>query len=424
MSNIIDRRLNPKDKNLKNRQKLVQRTREQIKDAVRESINNGNIADIENGKIRVKIKGINEPSFEFDRKTGNKKYVMPGNDQYIPGDMEPKPPQENGSGNSGGLGKSESDIEFILDPSEYMDFIFEDLELPDLVKKQIKDVTKLKSERQGFSNVGNPSQLDIVRSLRNSIGRRIGLRRPTNEYIEQLQHELINATEVNDIEEITRLTEIIEKEKRRQITIPWLDPVDVRYRNFILKPQPVTSAVMFCIMDVSGSMGQKEKDLAKRFFFLLHMFLNKKYEKVDLVFIMHHEDAKEVDEDEFFHSKESGGTVVSSALKLTKEIIDNRYNPNDYNIYIAQVSDGDNYKADEADTINAMNKLLPLTQYFAYIEVKSVVTASYRSMFSDLWEVYETIANKTSNMHMKQVTQVNEIWKVFKELFSKERTIK
>lgn len=421
MSNIIDRRLNPKDKNLKNRQKFIQRSREQIKEAVRESIDNGNIADIESGKIRVRVKGVSEPSFDFNRKTGNKKYVMPGNDQYQAGDTEPKPKQNQGGGGSqGGLGKSESDIEFVLDPSEYMDFIFEDLELPDMVKKQIKDVTKLKAERAGFTNTGNPSQLDVVRSLKNSIGRRIGLRRPTNEEIELLEQQLQEAQQQGLLEEVSRLEELIAQQKRRQISIPWLDPVDVRYRNFTLKPQPITSAVMFCVMDVSGSMGQKEKDIAKRFFFLLHMFLNRKYEKVDIVFIMHHEEATEVDEHEFFHSKESGGTVVSSALTLTKKIIDERYNPELWNIYVAQASDGDNYREDEEPTAEAMASLLPLTQYFAYIEVKNNYSA-LRSMFSDLWDTYYEIAKTNKALNMKQVQTVSDIWKVFRELFSKER---
>ena len=417
MSTIIDRRLNPRDKTIRNRQKFIQRSREQIKKAVKDSIDNGRIADIENGKAKVKVKGINEPNFHTDSKTGDKKYVLPGNKDHIVGDKQEKSnDEEGGNGSKGSLGRGEDDFEFILNQDEFLDFIFEDLELPDLVKKQIKDVTKLKPKRAGFTNVGNPSQLDVIRSLKNSIGRRIGLNRPKNEEISELEKSIAN--EENEKQRLI-LIEQLEELRRRQVAIPWLDPFDVRYRNFTLHPEPVTKAVMFCIMDVSGSMGQKEKDLAKRFFFFLYMFLQRKYTKVDIVFIRHHESADEVDEDTFFNSKESGGTVVSSALKLTKEIINKRYNVNDWNIYVAQASDGDNWANDKTDCEDAINILLPLTQYYAYVEIKNQY---YHVTTTDLWDTFVQFESQYKHLNMRKVMEVEDIWKVFRELFSKERT--
>lgn len=422
MSTIIDRRLNPRDKTIKNRQKFIERSREQIKKAVKDAIDSGNIADIENGKAKVRVKGIDEPEFGVDPKTGDKRYVMPGNHDHVVGDRQEKPKGGEGQqGTKGGEGEGLDDFEFVLNQDEFLDFIFEDLELPDMLKKQVKDVTKIQMKRAGYSNQGNPSQLDIVRSLKNSLGRRIGLGRPKEEEIEELERQL--ALETDETERL-RIVQQIEELQRRQIAIPWLDPFDVRYRNFVPQPQPMTQAVMVCIMDVSGSMGQNEKDLAKRFFFFLHMFLHRKYEKVKIVFIRHHESAKECDEEEFFHSKESGGTKVSTALELAKKVIDERYPLNDWNIYVAQASDGDNFEYDAGACNAAARALIPLTQYFAYLEVKNMYQGWDQMIQTDLWKIYRDIEKEFPNMQMRRAREKQDIWKVFKELFTKKEKTK
>lgn len=423
MSVIIDRRLNPRDKTIKNRRKFIDRSRERIKEVVRNAIDKGNIADIENGKIKVKVKGVSEPNFGFDHESGDKKYVMPGNTDYVPGDTIKKPQGGGkGSGKEGSPdGGGEDDFEFVLNPDEFMDFIFDDLELPDLVKKQIKDVTKTQMKRSGYTNTGNPCQLDVVRSLKNGMGRRIGLGRPSEETIEELEKELEEARKDNKVDLILELEERLEFLKGKMVSIPWLDPVDVRYRNFVEQPQPMFKAVMFCVMDISGSMTDHEKDIAKRFFFLLHMFLRRKYEKVEIVFIRHHESAKECDEQEFFHSRETGGTRVSSALTLTKEIIDQRYSPSDWNIYVAQASDGDNWSSDSVEVKKVMDQLLPMVQYFAYLEIAGLYTWNSGSP-TDLWETYDPIADTYKHLAMRRVAEKSEIWKIFRQLFAKENT--
>jgi len=423
MSTIIDRRLNPRDKTIKNRQKFVQRSREQIKRAVKDSIDSGNIADIENDKARIRVKGISEPEFQIDPKTGNKKYVLPGNKKFVVGDRQEKPEEQSGGGGTqGGLGQGEDEFEFVLNKDEYLDFIFQDLELPNMIKKKIKDVVRNKPRRAGFTNQGNPSQLDVVRSLKNSIGRRIGLGRPKDKEIAELEEELATCDDPARRQEIE---ELLKQLRRRQVTVPWLDPVDIRYRAFVNQPQPTTKAVMICIMDVSGSMGQREKDLAKRFFFLLHMFLVRKYEKVDIIFIRHHEIATEVDEEEFFTSRESGGTVVSSALKLAREIITKRYNLDEWNVYVSQASDGDNYAGDEPACKQEIQLLLPLVQYMAYIEIGRYTSDHdsymyYNHTLGRLWWTYRELLKYFPNLNMREVKEVPDIWKVFRELFKRE----
>lgn len=421
MANIIDRRLNPRDKTIKNRQKFIERSREQIKRAVRKSVDEGSIADIENEKIKVKVKGMNEPTFRKDPKTGDKRYVLPGNTEHVVGDRQKKPPEGDGSGGSaGGLGRGEDEFEFVLNKSEYLDFLFDDLELPDMLKRQMQDITVVKPKRAGYTNVGNPSQLDVVRSLKNSLGRRIGLHRPNDEDIERLEAALQTAKDINDSEQILWLEHQITELRKRQVAIPWLDPFDIRYRNFTPQPQSITKAVMFCVMDVSGSMTEKLKDMAKRFFVLLHMWLVRKYERVEIVFVKHHEEASEVDEENFFYSRESGGTVVSSAINLVDSIIDERYNVQDWNIYVAQCSDGDNFSSDKEATLAAMDALLPSTQYFAYIEVRNVMSLFSAMIKTDLWRTYEPLQQRHQQLHMDTVHDEKDIWKVFRSLFAKQ----
>src|SRR5262249_52632263 len=149
-----------------------------------------------------------------------------------------------------------------------------------------------------------------------------------------------------------------------------IDPVDIRFNRFEPMPLPNSNAVMFCLMDVSGSMGEREKDLAKRFFVLLHLFLKRRYDRIDMVFIRHTHQAQEVDEDTFFHSTQSGGTVVSTALEEMRRIIQERYPSKDWNIYAAQASDGDNLTGDSDNCVHLLNdELMRLCQYYAYVEI-------------------------------------------------------
>ena len=425
MSTVIDRRLNPRDKSLRNRQKFIHRSREQIKRVVRDAINDGKIADIEDGRVRVRAKGLDEPEFGIDPKTGKRDYILPGNERYVVGDREQKPQDQSGSGGTqGGLGTSEDDFEFVLDRDEFLDFIFDDLELPDLVKRQMRDVTQVLPKRAGYTTTGNPSQLDVIRSMKNSMGRRIGLARPKNEEIEELELELTLARDREDNERILLLEEQIRELRRRQTAIPWMDPVDVRYRNFVLQPQPMTQAVMFCIMDVSASMGENEKSLAKRFFFFLHMFLIRKYRRVDIIFIRHHESARETDEQDFFHSKESGGTVVSSATDLTRKIIQERYPTDEWNIYVAQASDGDNNGEDVNPLAQSIAQLLPLVQYYAYVEIKNQWYLNNFTINSSVWKTYTLINREFNKINMRRAEEMADIWKVFRELFRKQDNAK
>lgn len=432
MIHLIDRRLNPRDKSLGNRQRFLRRARRQIKEAVDRAVSERDVADAgEGGKISIPSKGITEPRFRHSSSGGNHERVFPGNREYVSGDKIPKPPQ--GDGDGGGKDASEDgegadEFAFSLSRSEFLDILFEDLELPDLIKSTLKEVQAVKPQRAGYSNYGTTPNLNVLRTMRNSMGRRVVLNRPKASAILELQNEVVDLQAKDDLDaqQRLRLAELIneiEDLKRRQRAIPFIDPVDIRYNRFDPKPEPKTKAVMFCLMDVSGSMGQHEKDLAKRFFILLHLFLQRKYERVELVFIRHTHLAQEVDEETFFYSKESGGTKVSTVLVEMQEIIRQRFPVAEWNIYAAQASDGDNIANDTGYCVELLeNELLPICQYYAYVEILTEAEVSrYAGTANgkELWRGYRAVDSEWSKFSMKHIAKRSDIYPVFRELFSK-----
>ncbi len=203
--------------------------------------------------------------------------------------------------------------------------------------------------------------------------------------------------------------------RRRIKRVPFLDTYDLRYNLHLKQPVPTSKAVMFCLMDVSGSMDQHIKELAKRFYLLLYLFLKRNYERTEIVFIRHHTVAKEVDEQEFFYSRETGGTVVSSALKLMAEIIAERYSPNEWNIYGAQASDGDNWNDDSPLCVDVLKKgILPHVQYFSYVEIT-------RRDPQALWNEYQKLADAMPDRFaQRRIADVADIYPVFRDLFQKK----
>ncbi|SDW16582.1 YeaH/YhbH family protein [Marinobacter mobilis] len=426
MTHIVDRRLNGKNKSAVNRERFLRRYRQHIKKAVADAVQRRSITDIERGEnVSIPSRDIQEPVFHHGQ-GGRREIVHPGNREYVAGDSIPKPP---GGGGGGGGGKASPDGEgmdefaFQITQEEFLDFLFDDLELPNLARKKLKDTEAFKYVRAGYSTQGIPARLDVVRSLRGAHARRLSLggarRRKVRELERQLAELKSNPPEPDPAfrieDQIAALEAEIARLKGNLKRIPFIDDIDLRFRQHQKKPQPATSAVMFCLMDVSGSMTQMHKDIAKRFFILLYLFLKKNYKKIDVVFIRHHTSAKEVDEEEFFYSRETGGTIVSSALKLMKKIVDARYSPAEWNIYAAQASDGDNWNDDSPVCGKLLQDgILPLVQYFAYVEI----TPQDHQM---LWYEYEKVmAQSPNSFAMQQIADAGEIYPVFRQLFERK----
>jgi uncharacterized sporulation protein YeaH/YhbH (DUF444 family) len=420
MTYLIDRRLQGKNKSAINRERFLRRYKSQIKDAVGRAIKGRSITDIENGeKVSIPVKDVSEPSFGHAH-GGVWEVVNPGNQEYQKGDQINRPKGGGGSGR-GKAGNSdqttEDDFIFELSREEFMNYFFEDLELPHMVKTQLTATTEFKQQRAGYTVSGTPSNIHVLRSLRGALGRRLAVGGPNRKRVIEAERELedlLLAGAPLDDPRVVELKKLIHHLHTRLLAIPFIDPFDLRYSNRIKVPKPMTQAVMFCIMDVSGSMDEQRKDTAKRFFILLYLFLKRVYDKIEVVFIRHHTAASEVDENEFFHSRESGGTVVSSALHLLNKIIDERFGGGSWNAYVAQASDGDNWDNDSVLCRQLLvNTIMPKVQYYTYVEITDGPP-------QNLWEQYAQVPEYHQHFAMQKIVTPADIYPVFRELFKKQ----
>lgn len=420
MPNFIDRRLNSKKKSTVNRQRFIRRYKNQIKKAVSEAINKRGVTDVESGEsITIARKDLSEPFFHQD-KGGVRDRVHPGNDQFTTGDRIPRPQgggqgQGSGQGDASDSGEGEDDFVFSISKDEYLNLLFEDLALPNLEKNQLDKLIEYKTTRAGYCADGVPANIDIVKSLQGSIARRIAMTSSKRRQLRELT-DALEQLEKNKTKNKTRINELkkeIENLQAQIAKVPFIDTFDLQFRNYAKQAVPTSKAVMFCLMDVSGSMDQATKDIAKRFYILLYLFLTRTYKSIDVVYIRHHTQAKEVDEQEFFYSQETGGTIASSALVMMDKIIKERYNSGDWNIYGAQASDGDNWADDSPKCKHILlNDILPKTRYFSYIEIT-------QHGHQTLWDNYKQVAEASPKFAARHIKTVQDIYPVFRDLFKK-----
>lgn len=386
MTTIVDRRNIDRHKSSENRKRFIDRCRGTLKKAVREQINSdknsvGNPAKSRN--VKVNKDTIEEPTFTPDPQTGHFQRIFPGNRRYNKGDTILKPEASSGKGGQAGTTDKvwKDEFEFVLTKDEFFDLLFEDLELPNFLKKSLKKSTSLVRQRAGYTKDGIPAMISLKKTMENAIARRIASRA-----------------------------------ENPDSKPPYLDDVDVRYKRFANVPRPDKQAIMFCVMDVSGSMGQDEKMVAKNFFIILHLFLEKMYKNVQLVFIRHHTIASEVDEETFFTARETGGTLVSPAYELINTIIEARYPVDSNNIYVAHASDGDNDMRDNIPTCNILrDKLLPKVSYMTYINISlGRDPTSY-----DLGHIFGSQMKDYRNFKSKYVFGRSDLYPVLYDLFKK-----
>ncbi|MBA6372678.1 YeaH/YhbH family protein [Colwellia sp. BRX8-4] len=422
MANFIDRRLNSKNKSTVNRQRFIKRYKSQIKKSVEQAINKRSVTDVDRGEdITITKKDLSEPVFH-QGKGGVKDRVHPGNDQFSTGDQIKRPPQQQGQGSGKGdasnTGEGDDDFIFSISKDEYLNLLFEDLELPNLEKNQLDTLIDYKTVRSGYCAEGVPSNIDIVKSLQGSIARRIAMTSTKRKELKVLELALaaLMADKHDHVQKIKDLNNQIDMLKGKISKVPFIDTFDLRFRNYAKQALPTSKAVMFCLMDVSGSMDQATKDIAKRFYLLLYLFLTRTYKTIDVVYIRHHTQAKEVDEEEFFYSQETGGTIASSALDLMIKIMDERYKESEWNIYAAQASDGDNWADDSPRCQKLLTEhILPKARYFSYIEIS-------QRPHQTLWQQYQEIAAYTEHFAIQHIKSVEDIYPVFRKLFKKNQS--
>lgn len=417
MGFLIDRRLNARNKSAVNRQRFLRRYRKHIKHAVEEAVKKRSITDLDRGEsVSIPHDDVGEPIFVHGQ-GGVRTGVYPGNKEFIAGDRIARPKSGGagqGAGEASNSGEGVDDFVFQITQEEFLEFMFEDLELPNLVKRHLKGNDSYKYVHAGFSSDGIPAKLNVVRSVRAAKARRIALTGDNRRNLDGVAHAMEEAKIQCDDVEVMRLEKEMSFLRQRISRVPFIETVDLRYNLHVKQPVPTSKAVMFCLMDVSGSMDQRIKDLAKRFFLLLYLFLQRNYDRTDVVFIRHHTTAKEVDEEEFFYSRETGGTVVSSALKLMDEVVTKRYPLEEWNIYAAQASDGDNWQDDSPVCNQVLSKrILPKVQHFAYVEITN---RDHRA----LWREYEKLLGEFGDRFaLRQIVDANDIYPVFRDLFAR-----
>ncbi len=407
-----------------NRVRFIKRAKANVRRIVDEALQGKSIiTDPGNSKqVSIPIDGIDEPFIRKSNSGGDRNRVFPGNEKFTEGDRIARPSGGSGDGGMGtgdtaGKGDATDSFQFVISREEFLELFFEDCELPNLKKQTAGETDLFIRERSGFSKSGSPSQMDLVRTMRQSLGRRIALGRPKLAELNALEEAVTTEEAKHGESELLReLREQLARLKIRYFRIPFIEPDhDVRFRRFERTPKPILRAVMFCLMDVSGSMTEERKNCAKRFFLLLRLFLENRYKRVDVVFIRHTDRASEVDEETFFLSQETGGTAVSSAIEEMRKIIRVRY-ASEWNMYVAQASDGDNDRADTTDVVKLLTEVLPVLQYYAYIEVGE------QSHPSILWRAYEKI--RTEHFAMQRVENPEDIIRVFYRLFGRDNTMK
>ena len=393
MAIIVDRRQSGKNKSAGNRKRFLDRYKAHVKEAMDRAIKKKSMKDVSTEtEVTVENESLGEPTFRQDPDKGITDVVLPGNKKFTKGDQIKKGKSESKGSAGSAKGSEEDDYSFILTKDEFMDLYFSDMELPNFVKENVKRTVKYVRRRAGYIKEGCAAQLNLKKSFENSIARRLCADSAWKKIL---------------AEDPTRV----------QPKSIFLDDTDLRYNYFKKFPKPAKMAVMFCLMDVSGSMEAYEKDLAKRFFLLLYLFLHKSYKHVEVRFIRHHDTATECDEQTFFYSKESGGTIVSSALEVMLDIIKKDYKSDDINIYVAQASDGDNFDWDNDKTLALLSdEVLPKVQYYAYIQVCPPLRERYSRT---LLQLYQALTSIHRNFKTVSATRPKEIFEVLRSLFRK-----
>ncbi len=465
---VRDRRNEAKGRFKSSRQRFIDRNAPKIREAIYKKIGKGHIEDIGKGGADVSIPsdGIKQPRIRHGQ-GGVHERVIPGNKEFEAGKRIPRPPQGEGKGSGEGEASNkgdgaQDDFVFHITEEEFLNFVFEDLMLPNLVKEAGKDMQDVSYERAGFTNEGVPSKRDLIRSSGNRISRVSAtaknfdrkilteLRLQYNvartydadyqvselklddafdtkrlhdkiiaigDAIDEIKQKTTQPVKAKDVAFFEASDQKLIKLARKKGLIPkWNESVDMEYRRHEEKPKPKNQAVMFCLMDVSGSMTEERKANAKLFYWLLSKFLKRKYDKVDIIFIRHTEVADEVDEETFFTDTKTGGTVVSSAIEKLNEVLQVRYPLESWNIYVAQASDGDNWKDDTRYCVELLKDLLPDVQGYFYTETKE-------RNGSDLWSDYKKVmVDFSDRFFMGRIRKKDDIWPIFREFFSRHET--
>lgn len=387
MGVIVDRRNQKAKKVIPSKERFLDKNREAVEEAIRRVIDSqDSITDTgKNRKIKISKKDLDSNEhISKERTNQDLSGTSSGNKKFRTGDKVPiKEPEGGGKGSAGANSEDENDtFQFLLSEEEFLNYYFSDLALPNFIKSKLGLSKSMKYRRVGYSPQGIRARLSIKKTFERALARKIATRAGGKKPI-------------------------------------YLDDSDLRYKLIEKRPVPNTKAVMFCIMDVSASMTQDLKDLAKRFYILLYLFLKRNYEHVEVRFITHTSTAKEVTEQEFFYGQRSGGTCMSPAFELANRIIQEEYPLDTWNIYCAQASDGDNWEEDNNKMDSEFNKLLNAVQYFSYINV-SVREIIGPSSWNNRSDVMRNLAKTNKKVGYAFITSPKDVILALYKLFKRD----
>ncbi len=371
------------DRSARDRHRHKHKLKETIRENIADIISEESIIGRDRNKIvKIPIKSIKEYRFIYGE---NSPGVSQGNGNQKTGDVVQEGDEEGEGQGKGGNKPGVDAYETEISLEELIEVMFDDLELPDLERKALKEVvTDDARKRKGIRHAGIRPRLDKRSSARNRVKRKLAAQR-------------------------NRPDEVDPEER-----FPFHQD-DLRYFHIAPTTKETSNAVIFCIMDTSGSMGTTKKYLARSFYFLLYQFVKQKYQNLEVVFIAHHTDAKEVSEDDFFHKVESGGTYISSGYKKALEIIEQRYHPSLWNIYAFHCSDGDNFYSDNDRAVEAARELCQVCNLFGYGEIKPTGSAYYSGSMLDVFEVIDN-----PNFFTAVIEKKEDLWTTFKNFLSKD----
>lgn len=439
---FVDRRKTGRGKSLGNRQRLLDRIKDSIRNAKPEDIDsggvkkaNGGAAKAFNNPVAIARDALHEPTFHYAPQTGEREVVLVGNDHWERGDEFPV----GGGGGKGGKGNGEAghgedgedDFVVNISRSEFYDVYFEDCEFPDLQETSEKVLPEAIWKPAGFQKEGNAAQLSVIRSYRNSIGRRRALSVDSRNELEELEAELEELEKTlsdNPLNAVAnaRWKEVvarIEELKTKITSVPLFEKVDLRYRKSERIQVKSADAVLCMVMDISGSMDEEKKRIARKFFTLQYAFIERKYPNTDLIFIIHTDNAEEVNEEEFFTTRKSGGTTVSPALELANKILGERYDADNTNIYLSYAGDGDNWEDDNKNVLKVLEEdgLLSRLRHAVYLQVGASIAATFYHTGSNLWNTMTSAANTNPKLHALKIAEENEVFTAFKKVYGKKK---
>lgn len=391
--------------------KVKQKIKDGLADVVAEESLIGQSGD---KKIKIPIRSIKEFRFVFgDNGSG----AAQGDGKTGVGQVVGKTGQGVGEGPGKGQGKpgdqaGEDIYETEITLDELTDLLFEEMELPNLQRKAMKQIDSLsRRKKDGFRHQGIEVRLDKKRTAKERIKRKHMMQRHGSILEDCEDCEGTGLVEENNVAIPCEACIGIGQVDKR---VRFLHR-DRRYRHFDVKPKPESNAVIIAIMDTSGSMDTMKKYLARSFFYFLYLFIRSKYQKTEMIFIAHHTEAKEVDEHDFFHKGESGGTMISSGYKKALEVITDRYNPSLWNIYIFHASDGDNYESDNDTAIKSLKELIEMCNLVGYGEIKPEANKYFES---SMMSHFKNLANKKFVSDI--ISSKTDIWPVLKKYLSPE----